>query len=70
MERKENNYHTVMRVDKVSDLKNAVTIFILRKPDGTIILFFLFTDRQGNTPTLRHNLQMKHVFSESARSET
>jgi hypothetical protein len=22
---------------------------------------YLFTDSQGNTPTLRHNLQMKHV---------
>ena len=32
-------------------------------------MFYFCTDSQGNTPTLRHNLQMNPVFSESDRSE-
>jgi hypothetical protein len=31
------------------------------KPDGTIFLFFKFTESQGHTPTLKYNLQMKHA---------
>ena len=32
-------------------------------------LMFLLMDIQGHTPTLRHHLQMKNVFNESARSD-
>ena len=40
---------------------NNLQFLKLPKPEGTIVFYFLFMDRQGHNPTLRHNLQTKHL---------